>query len=45
LMYAIGFGLIATSIIISGRFSPKPGDNEYSPDPIAPLTQPGESEG
>ena len=27
LMYGIGFGLIVISIIISGRFSPKPGDS------------------
>ena len=30
LMYAIGFGLIAVSIIVSGRFSPKPGDHDHS---------------
>lgn len=30
LMYAIGFGLIVISIYISGRFSPKPGDYEFS---------------
>jgi MFS family permease len=30
LMYAIGLGMILISILISGRFSPKPGDYDYS---------------
>jgi len=33
LMYAISFGLITISIFVSGRFSPKPGNHEATPDP------------
>jgi len=48
LMYAISFGLIAISIFVSGRFSPKPGNHEASPDPSDAQTAtapPGGSEG
>jgi MFS family permease len=45
LMYSIGFGLIAVSIIISGRFSPKPGDQTHSNQKRSAPAQPGGSEG
>jgi len=48
LMYAIGFGLIVISIVISGRFSPKPSDYEISPnsgDPQSAANPTGESAG
>jgi hypothetical protein len=47
-MYAIGFGLIVISIVISGRFSPKPSDYEISPnsgDPQSAANPTGESAG
>lgn len=37
LMYSIGFGLIVISIIISGRFSPKPGDSADFVDEPQPV--------
>jgi MFS family permease len=33
LMYAIGFGLLVVYILISGRYSPKPGEYEFQPSP------------
>jgi MFS family permease len=45
LMYSIGFGLIAVSILISGRLSPKPGEKDYSKQSDSAPGQPGGSEG
>jgi hypothetical protein len=38
LMYAIGLGMILISILISGRYSPKPGDYDYSESLQSPPT-------
>jgi DHA1 family multidrug resistance protein-like MFS transporter len=45
IMYAIGFGLIIVSIVISGRYSPKPGDVEFSPGAPPAATENGISDG
>lgn len=45
IMYAIGFGLIAVSIVISGRYSPKPGDVEFSPGAQPAAAEKSRSDG
>jgi len=45
IMYAIGFGLLVVSIFISGRFSPKLGEVEYSPGSQPAAAETGGSDG